>query len=412
MEIITQSTIDIIRSQRKSFNQVTKLYEKLGKIDFFRNYANKDQKAVVYDLLSKMKLEEYPANKVVFMRGEVATKFYIILEGEVAIFLDDDKGLQNKCPYPAIEKNFSADPQFFCQNTQRFLLTRVAVMKEGQSFGELGVMHGKPRLASVLTTKDSSFGVLSSEDFRTILQPSILVETDKKVRYFKSLLDRSCHFDEIWRLTAFFQKITFEKYQTLLNENEGSNRLFVIVEGLIQLEKNICFEDPDYKKQLAIKDEQILSPHLAKNSFSNRITLSSLGNDPFMYSGFNAPCTQARKSQKIFEIEKKSSTIHNELFKKVHKKTIHGQPIILYGQNQFIGFKEFLEDRNRSFFTARIVEPGYGYWIHVSNMRRCFSDFKTFETFFMERHRPMLKSLNVTLIGFSLQSIHNKKNSL
>jgi hypothetical protein len=384
------STIQIIRQPHKSHQQIAKLYEKLGRVDFFRNYSNNDQKAVVYELLSRMKLESCNANSIVFMRGEIANKFYIVLEGEVAVFLDDDKGSPTGCPYPEFEKIHRENSIFFDQTYGKFLMNRVAILKEGQAFGELGVMHNKPRVATVVAVKRCTFGVLMADDFRSTLQPSILNEADKKVRYFKYLLDQSCHFDEIWRLSAFFYRVKFDKYQTLVIENEEFERLFIITEGLIQLEKDIILDEE------SPSEPEVSFPKTGTGFLSTRNMCSTSVN---LKNFFRAePRTSTNRSGN-FKIKTQRDSPMNEtnLFKRTHRKKIHSQPVIVYGQNQFFGFKEFLESRNTNFFTAKVIEPGYGYWIHVSNMRHCFEDFRGFEAFFMSRHRPLLKTLNVDL---------------
>jgi len=389
------STIQMISRPRKSHHQISKLYEKLGRIDFFRHFSNNNQKAVVYELLSKIHIEYCEANTIVFRRGDLATKFYIIVEGEVAVFLDEEKGNSKGCPYPEFETKYRDDPSFFDKTNGRFLMNRVAVLKDGQGFGELGVMNNKPRLATVLAVKRCAFGILLTEDFRSTLQPTIMTETDQKVRFFKQLLEQSCHFDEVWRLSAFFNRIKFEPYQIVMHENEEFEKLFVIVEGLIQLEKDIVISD---ENDFALEKMQ---QSAKKGSLSERETTRrcypGLG-ESIQFSSrktFANPMGELSTNQS----DVKTSVMKMDLFKKTQKKTIYGQPIVVYGQNHFLGFKEFLESSATNFFRAKVIEPGYGYWIHVGNMQRCFSDFRNFELFFMQRHAPLLRTLNVDLKG-------------
>jgi CRP-like cAMP-binding protein len=382
------STIQIIRQQRKSSYQISQLYAKLGRIDFFRQYANNDQKAVVYELLSKVKLEHCEANSAVFMRGEIATKFYIVIEGEVAVFLDEDKGNPNGCPYPEFEAQQKQNPLFFDQTTGKFLMNRVAVLKEGQAFGELGVINNKPRLATVIAVKRCSFGILMTDDFRSTLQPAIVGETDKKVRYFKQLLDQSCHFDEVWRLSAFFTRVKFDQYQTIVTEDEEFDRIFVIAEGLIQLTKNINIDEAP-----ATRVEGSL-PQVNSGFRSNREVTELACKHKILSNKDLRTLTHYNSSFKMKEPQE-TPPPQIDLFKRTNKRKIYSQPIVVYGQNQFFGFKEYLESKTINFFSAKVVEPGYGYWIHVSNMRRCFNDFRSFETFFMERHCSLLQILNV-----------------
>lgn len=402
MDDLTDAVANILRQPRRTHTQITSLYEKFGKIEFFRNFSNNDQKATVYEFLSRMKFEEaYPGN-VIFFKGEPATKFYIVLEGEVAIFLEEEAGkAQSQCPYPIIAELHLNNPRVFDQQTKTFLLSQVAVQKDGQAFGELGVMQNKPRMATVIATKYTSFGTLSTEDFKAILQPALLNETDVKIKYFKSILDRAFHFDEIWRLTAFFNRVKLEKYSVLAHENQDFTKIFIIAQGAIQLEKNICYDGNEDSYSLGRSN----SSEVKQKNFNglDRNSLQAQSSNGLRQGNYLL-------DQPLMVQENPfSSNSHqmkdDPLFKKIHKHLINSQPVVVYGQNQFIGFKEFMENKPQYYFTARVLEAGYGYWIHVTNMRRCLAEFHTFGQFFFERHKSLLRILNVSQLGVTRSDV-------
>jgi CRP-like cAMP-binding protein len=345
MESSADALIDIVRKVRKTKTQMLRLYEKFKNFDFFRNYLRNDQKELLFDLLSKIKLEEHDSYSVVFKRGELSNKFYIILEGEVSVLLDSDADRAiNKCPYPEIKEKFATNPMFFCQQTKNFLMNQVLVIKTGQAFGELGLLQGKPRLATVLTTRKCFFGVLSSQDFMSTLQPTILSESDIKMRYFKHLLDGRCSSDEILKLSALFQRVRFDKYQTLFCENEDFSKIYIIVEGLVQLERNILFEAEEDK---ILKDDLILS---LSTRIGNRTSLrqdktqiTSTRDNDYKESNFEPVSVANRVEKNSFRKSKEA----NPLYRKLSQTKINSQPIIIYGQNQFLGFKEFLENNEK-----------------------------------------------------------------
>jgi hypothetical protein len=256
--------IGILRSSNRSTQQVSILNQKFGKIDFFRQYSNKNQNSIVLEMLNKINLEQCAALSIVFQKGDIANKFYILQEGEVAVFLDIDKnnfsGIK-KCPYPELKKRYYDDPSFFDQTTHRFLKMRVSVLNEGQSFGELGVLNGQPRMATVIATKPCKFGVLCTEDFMSTLQPSFVKNAEQKINFFKCLFDKSSYFDELWRLTTFFHHIKFEKNQIIATEDSDFNRVFIIAEGLVQLEKSLTLREinQNYYSHFSVKENHNLS---------------------------------------------------------------------------------------------------------------------------------------------------------
>lgn len=404
------SVLNILRQPRKTHTQITSLYDKIGKIDFFRNFSNNDQKGTVYEFLSRMKLEEISAGGVVFFKGEPANKFYVVMEGEVAIFLDEEEEKQGlkECPYPIITQLHSANPRIFNQQTKAFLLSMVAVLKGGQAFGELGVMQSKPRMATVIATKNSSFGILSTEDFKATLQPALLNETDVKIKYLKAILDRVSHFDEVWRLSAFFNRVKLEKYSVLTHEDGEFSKVYIIAQGAIQLEKNICYDGDEESYLLGRSKSSEFKPR--GNQRLNWGNYQTHQNNSQLHGDLRLE--QSPPLHHSTSTTNRPQTKKNSLFKKTHRYLISAQPVVVYGQNQFIGFKEFMEDKSRYYFTARVLESGYGYWIHVSNLRRCVREFQTFGNFFYKRHEPLLRVLNVSQLGVARANVPHKTTGL
>jgi len=80
-------------------------------------------------------------NTVVINEGDEANSLYIILEGEVKVFLSNKDG------------------------REIIINTQVA----GDHFGELALLDNAPRSASVMTTMKSTLGVVSKTDFCTVI---------------------------------------------------------------------------------------------------------------------------------------------------------------------------------------------------------------------------------------------------
>jgi CRP/FNR family cyclic AMP-dependent transcriptional regulator len=83
----------------------------------------------------------YPKNAIVINEGDEANSLYIILDGEVKVFLSNEDGRE------------------IIINTQG----------AGDHFGELALLDNAPRSASVMTTMKSTLGVISKEDFCTVI---------------------------------------------------------------------------------------------------------------------------------------------------------------------------------------------------------------------------------------------------
>lgn len=102
----------------------------------------------------------YPKNAVVISEGDDANALYVILEGEVKVYLSNDEGKE------------------IIINTQG----------PGDHFGELALIDDSPRSASVMTTQPSHLAVMSKADFRDALARfpdislSLIRELTRRVR--------------------------------------------------------------------------------------------------------------------------------------------------------------------------------------------------------------------------------------
>lgn len=92
----------------------------------------------------KMVLERYPAGAVIIRQGDPGDKFYLIRNGVVEVTVDQGKP------------------------TERIL----AELKEGEFFGEMALLTGEPRSATVVARTPLEVYTLGHEDFRAAVAAS------------------------------------------------------------------------------------------------------------------------------------------------------------------------------------------------------------------------------------------------
>lgn len=86
-------------------------------------------------------IRKFPKNTVVVSQGDETDSFYVILKGKVDVFLQNDKG-------------------------KEIIINTIG---EHEAFGELAPLGGIPRQASIITTEDSTFGIISRQVFMDTL---------------------------------------------------------------------------------------------------------------------------------------------------------------------------------------------------------------------------------------------------
>lgn len=100
----------------------------------------------------------FPKNTMLFMEGDENHQLFIIESGKVSVFVNGEDGKQ-------VTLNF---------------------LGPGDYFGELALIDGKPRSASVMTVADSVFSTISKEDFQRFIREN----PDFSMDLMQQLVDR------------------------------------------------------------------------------------------------------------------------------------------------------------------------------------------------------------------------------
>ncbi|MFB3058489.1 MAG: Crp/Fnr family transcriptional regulator [Gammaproteobacteria bacterium] len=101
---------------------------------------------------------QFPKNTVIVSQGDETDSFYVIVQGKVDVFLQNDKG-----------KEIIINTMGLCE-----------------SFGELAPLGRIPRQASIITTEDSTFGIIS----RQVFMDTLLVKPSIGMRIIDLLITR------------------------------------------------------------------------------------------------------------------------------------------------------------------------------------------------------------------------------
>src|SRR5210317_166978 len=119
------------------------LTETLSKTTLFEGLDAND----IEEVASQTVIRQFPKNTVIVSQGDDTDSFYVILQGKVDVFLQNDKGKE----------------------------IIINTLTECESFGELAPLGSIPRQASIITTEDSTFGIISRQVFMDTLltKPSV-----------------------------------------------------------------------------------------------------------------------------------------------------------------------------------------------------------------------------------------------
>jgi CRP-like cAMP-binding protein/cytochrome P450 len=155
-----------------------------------------------------------PAGTTVFRQGDPADHFYVIRRGEVEVVLEQE----------------GREPRV------------VARLGPGDHFGEIGVLQGVPRNATVRTASEATLLGLGREAFN-----DLAVEADVTMEEVVQLMERRAmatnlaralpllDADAVGRLASVCTRRSFDEGATILREGDPADAFYVLVRGRVEL---------------------------------------------------------------------------------------------------------------------------------------------------------------------------------
>lgn len=121
------------------------------------------------EVLKRFHLLKFPKGRIIFKGGDPPHALYMIKSGEVEVFTENRRG-------------------------RKVLLGR---LKSGSIFGEIGVLFGKPRMATAQTTQPSELYELTKEDLEACIEViPILRSTLREISYRRLVRMKEIIFQE------------------------------------------------------------------------------------------------------------------------------------------------------------------------------------------------------------------------
>lgn len=153
------------------------------------------------------------AGDVVIQQGDEGDNFYVIDQGEVEIFVNE---------------------------------TYVGSIGDGASFGELALIYGTPRAATIKAKTETKLWGIDRKSYRRILMGST-IRKRKQYDEFLSKVPILASLDEWERLTVAdaLESAQFEEGQVVIRQGDPGEDFFIIVEGTAIVLKRNSDDSPE-----------------------------------------------------------------------------------------------------------------------------------------------------------------------
>ena len=165
------------------------------------------------DIATEVEIRRFGAGSTIIRQGDPASEFYIILKGRVEVTKQDVQGETRT----------------------------VAQLGEGQYFGEIGLLHGVPRTATVSTLSAVETIVLDRETFTAIIAETDLTSGEIADVVHRRIVSATLAVglpqldqDQIGGLSSQFEMLRYLPGDVILRQGDPPDRFYIIVRGRVE----------------------------------------------------------------------------------------------------------------------------------------------------------------------------------
>jgi CRP-like cAMP-binding protein/serine/threonine protein phosphatase PrpC len=197
------------------------------KTNFLFQNTSSTQRDAIIDVMTKVFVHK---DEVVILQGDKGDRFYIVEEGRYEVRMQPEEGL----PLPADDgRSTNAEYGKYGNWRHEYSANNVSIRP---CFGELSLMYGKPRGATVIALEDGVLWALSRSSFKKMLFRSM----DSRRRILDNLrrvkILRCLDVSDIQRLADVLGEKVFAAGDKIIEQDSIGDNFYMIVEGRCEVE--------------------------------------------------------------------------------------------------------------------------------------------------------------------------------
>ena len=165
---------------------------------FFMQYLNKQARITIIEEMSLIQVDK---NNYIIKQGDIGNYFYILQSGLAQLLVNNKK---------------------------------VRILRSGESFGELALLHDAPRSGSIKAITDCLLWTLERKNFRKIVEHITKINYEENLKFIESVSILS-HMEQYQKtiLSTNIVKEEFPKGRIIVKKGEISSCLYIIKNGCV-----------------------------------------------------------------------------------------------------------------------------------------------------------------------------------
>ncbi|CAD8212404.1 unnamed protein product [Paramecium pentaurelia] len=343
---------ELIRQLKKPFEKRSEddlfpIERMVRRIEFFQKYFA-DQSDLNFSYYFE---HEYATqNTSIINIDSVGDKFYIILQGQVGIYFKpnviEDKVSSTKLLEKvkmrfrqAVNNNKFKDYQINKISSQQSDLALFKILLPGQSFGEMSLIHNRPRDFTAVALQPCHFAVLRRQYFKEVVRIGQEKSSMKEMGFFANLeIFEGWNVNSILQVYKLLEQRSYRMGDVVYLSGEIANTIYLIKEGAVDLQQVFIEEKEDLEIRTA-------SPYMKQRGKSLQRKIATLSKHQFL--GLEDVHSQEQK-HRFSCISSSSDTILFIIPVELYMKKIYNQPTSQQYVKEFIQVQSKYQDQRNS----------------------------------------------------------------
>jgi len=172
--------------------------------------------AKIKQMIDLMWKESVPEGTEIVTQGGEADYFYIILEGDFEVLVQQETNQKGNVPPKSMGK-----------------------LGKGQSFGELALMYFAPRAATVVARSAATVFIIDRLQFKQILASASLESSKQYIKYLDKVeLLSQLKDEEKIELAKALTEMQFSQNEEIFKQGEGGAHFYILIEGAVKVVKD------------------------------------------------------------------------------------------------------------------------------------------------------------------------------
>ncbi|CAD8124017.1 unnamed protein product [Paramecium sonneborni] len=270
--------------ERRSEDDLYPIERMVRKIEFFQKYFA-DQGDLNFSYYFE---HEYATqNTCIINIDSVGDKFYIILQGQVGIYVKpndvEDKTSSTKLLEKvklrfrqAVNNNKFKDYQINKIQSQQSDLVLIKILLPGQSFGEMSLIHNRPRDFTAVALQPCHFALIRRQYFKDVVRIGQEKSSMKEMGFFANLeIFEGWNVNSIFQIYKSLQQRSYRMGDLVYQSGEIADMIYLIKEGAVDLQQLFIEEKEDDEVRAA-------SPLMKQRGKSLHRKIATLGKHQFL----------------------------------------------------------------------------------------------------------------------------------